>query len=386
MLLLKETCIFVCELMIMGFSKRRPYNDLTYGLFSMYRKFIPFVLGLLLFFACSPVTTVEIRTVCERDDIGNYIIKWETTPAIDGILKVYVSNSPCVFDHSRPVGYVNIPDGVTTYITNDNITRKYFHLLFADKYTKTVCARKIKTDHVQNFRDIGGYKTAEKKYIQWGKVYRSGAFIRINDWDSIRINRLNIKTLIDLRSPSEKSLNPVSYQPLNIKQIPIYSESLRDVFPRISEGRMKKGDVYLMLQDRYLDYVALFEKEIGQALTIFADEKNYPIVISSSFGKDRAGLLTCLLLHILDVPEETIIKDYLLSNKYIEKEELAYLVQNSNMDVQEALTTFLSVDEQLYHLFFKQIKEKYGTVGNYLTKKIGITEKEQERIKTIILE
>ena len=77
---------------------------------------------------CSSGRAPEIRAICLRDDIGNYIIKWETDPHTDGMMKLYVSDTPNSFDMSQPCGYANINDGRVTYITNDNITRKYFLL------------------------------------------------------------------------------------------------------------------------------------------------------------------------------------------------------------------------------------------------------------------
>ena len=99
---------------------------------------------------CSSGRAPEIRAICLRDDIGNYIIKWETAPHTDGTMKLYVSDTPNSFDMSRPCSYADINDGRVTYITNDNITRKYFLLSFNDKYYRTVGARSVQMDSVQN--------------------------------------------------------------------------------------------------------------------------------------------------------------------------------------------------------------------------------------------
>ncbi|MCS2918775.1 membrane lipoprotein lipid attachment site-containing protein [Parabacteroides merdae] len=98
---------------------------------------------------CSSGRAPEIRAICLRDDIGNYIIKWETAPHTDGTMKLYVSDTPNSFDMSRPCSYADINDGRVTYITNDNITRKYFLLSFNDKYYRTVGARSVQMDSVQ---------------------------------------------------------------------------------------------------------------------------------------------------------------------------------------------------------------------------------------------
>ena len=89
------------------------------------------------FTACSS-NAPEIRALCLRDDIGNYVIKWESNPPMQGNVKLFVSDNPDNFNINTPVGNVNINDGVTTYITNDNMTRKYFMLSFNDKVYQIV--------------------------------------------------------------------------------------------------------------------------------------------------------------------------------------------------------------------------------------------------------
>ena len=156
---------------------------------------------------CSSGRAPEIRAICLRDDIGNYIIKWETDPHTDGTMKLYVSDTPNSFDMSRPCSYADINDGRVTYITNDNITRKYFLLSFNDKYYRTVGARSVQMDSVQNLRDIGGYFSEHgNRMTGWGKIFRSGELKALSRNDTIRLDNLKIKTVIDLRGEDEIAL------------------------------------------------------------------------------------------------------------------------------------------------------------------------------------
>lgn len=234
---------------------------------------------------CSSGRAPEIRAICLRDDIGNYIIKWETDPHTDGTMKLYVSDTPNSFDMSRPCSYADINDGRVTYITNDNITRKYFLLSFNDKYYRTVGARSVQMDSVQNLRDIGGY----------------------------------------------------------------------------------------------------FSEQFGKALKVFLDKDNYPILVNCSMGKDRAGFLTAMLLTALDVPEETIMKDYMASNNHIDLRSLAYMARNLNTDAQETITVLLGANETWLDLAFHKIKKEYGSTDKYLSKGLHLTEKERDTLKDIIL-
>ena len=305
---------------------------------------------------CSSGRAPEIRAICLRDDIGNYIIKWETDPHTDGTMKLYVSDTPNSFDMSRPCSYADINDGRVTYITNDNITRKYFLLSFNDKYYRTVGARSVQMDSVQNLRDIGGYFSEHgNRMTGWGKIFRSG------------------------------ELKALSRNDTNIISIPIPVKGKEQITRRLEEGRIRKGDGLVYMQDTYISYGRDNSEQFGKALKVFLDKDNYPILVNCSMGKDRAGFLTAMLLIALDVPEETIMKDYMASNNHIDLRSLAYMARNLNTDAQETITVLLGANETWLDLAFHKIKKEYGSTDKYLSKGLHLTEKERDTLKDIIL-
>lgn len=342
-------------------------------------------------FACVTVltgcssSTPEILTICLRDNIGNYIIKWETAPQMEGILKMYVSDDPKTFNRSLPAGYANIKDGVTKYITNDNMSRKYFLLSFNDKYFKTVGARSVGMDSIQNVREIGGYGTHNHKTTRWGQVFRSGQLSSLSEWDSIRLDNLHIKTIIDLRGNDEVAASPLHYTNAKIVRIPIPYKNLESVQERIHEDRMRKGDGILFMQDTYLQFVTDYNEQFGKALDVFLDEDNYPILVNCSMGKDRTGYLTAMLLLALGIPEETVVRDYLASNENINIASLAYMARDLSTNAQETITALVTVNEGLIDLVLKRIKKDYGSVDKYLSKGLGLTEKKKDKLKDILL-
>lgn len=56
---------------------------------------------------------------------------------------------------------------------------------------------------------------------------------------------------------------------------------------------------------------------ILDCLKEFTYEQNYPMLFGCATGKDRTGLLGCLLLGALGANDEDIINDYLISNKSV---------------------------------------------------------------------
>lgn len=350
----------------------------------MFGKILFLFINLTLLCGCNSVPP-EIRALCLRDDIGNYVIKWETDPPMEGTLRMYVSDHPDSFDTAMPAGYANIDEGVSTYITNDNTTRKYFQLIFNNRYIKTVGARSVVMDSVQNLRDLGGYQAGRKKTTRWGKFFRSGQVSALSEWDSIRLDNLGIRTIIDLRTDSEAVASPILYNKARIIRIPVSTGRLEEVPERIREGRMRKGDAMVYMQDQYLQFVTDNTEQFAKAFEPMLDEANYPILFNCSFGKDRTGFMAAMLLAALGVPEETILKDYTASNEYIDLSQLAYLARDLSTDAQESITVFLSANEDLMNLTWQKIRKEYGSVDKYLTQGLRLDEKKREKLKDILL-
>ena len=109
---------------------------------------------------CSSGRAPEIRAICLRDDIGNYIIKWETAPILKGQVKVYTSTSPETIPENSPIAITNISSGKMTIVTNDPSQRYYYLMVFNNKYRIKVATRNINIPGIQNFRDLGGYESA----------------------------------------------------------------------------------------------------------------------------------------------------------------------------------------------------------------------------------
>lgn len=347
------------------------------------RLFFLFVFS-LIFSGCSSERP-DISVVCQRDDIGNYVIKWETYPQMTGTMKLYVTDNPDHFQKSNPVVITDIKEGRATYITNDNITRKYFRLSFNDKYKKDVSSRAVSTEEIQNLRDLGGYQSKNGKTTHWGMVYRSGKLTELSEWDGLRLNSLGIKTIIDLRSEHEAEKFPIQYANANIINIPISTGDISVIFERIREKRLRKGDGIIFMQDLYLQFVKQQSAQFGEALRLLLNEENYPVLFSSSLGKDRSGFLSALLLLALDIPESTVMQDYIASNDFLNLKKFEDMVKGLDTEAQETITLLLTANEMYMDIALNKIKKEYGTYQKFLSKELNLTEKEQAELKEIML-
>ena len=91
----------------------------------MYKELFNCVLLGLLFASCSGVKP-RISVVCEENKVGNCIVKWETIPALEGDVKVYVSTDPENIPEEEPVASAPIGKQWMTVVTDDP-TKRYLH-------------------------------------------------------------------------------------------------------------------------------------------------------------------------------------------------------------------------------------------------------------------
>ena len=139
----------------------------------MYRNLLNLLTCVLLLPACSG-TAPHISVVCEENNVGNSIVKWEIAPLIKGNVKVYASTDPNNIPEDSPVAIANISDQRMTIVTTDPTKRYYYTLVFNDKYRVKIATRNVNIPGIQNFRDMGGYPSyPTKKRVRWGMLYRS---------------------------------------------------------------------------------------------------------------------------------------------------------------------------------------------------------------------
>ena len=103
----------------------------TKGFTIMYKKLLNCVLLGLVLTSCDGVKP-RISVVCEENRVGNCIVKWETTPAIEGDVKVYASTDPENIPEDEPVATAPIGNQWMTVVTDDPTRRYYFSLVFGD--------------------------------------------------------------------------------------------------------------------------------------------------------------------------------------------------------------------------------------------------------------
>ena len=341
----------------------------------------------MLLTACGGATP-HITVVCEENNVGNSIVKWETKPAIEGYVKVFASTDPDDIPEIRPVATANIADQWATVVTDDPAKRHYYTLLFNDKYRVRVATRNVNVPNVQNFRDLGGYPVyARHKQVRWGMLYRSAQINLAQPATRDKLNNLGIRTLIDLRDTSEYSRTASDTLPgqPRVVHIPIHAGNLADILTGIDRESIQSDTVYRIVERINRHIVAVHASDFRRMFDTLLDEDNYPAVIYCTTGKGRTGIAAALLLSALGVNDEDIMDDYRLSNRYFDIPAATSYAYELPTRSQEALTTVYSAREGFLDAAKDEIEHAYGSVDDYLRRAVGLEKEDLKQLRKILL-
>ena len=227
-----------------------------------------------------------------------------------------------------------------------------------------------------NFRDVGGYRTADGRAVRWGQLYRAGSLAELTDADVAALGALGLRLACDLRSADELARHADRLPPgATHTHRPIVGEVGR--LRRVVTFYRKRHRVQELLEEVYRVMLDQNGPVFAGVLRLAADPANRPLVIHCTAGKDRTGLAVALLLLTLGVPEETVVADYTLSNHAFEvlatrmRPEMARLYSLGFGEVQ--LRPFLLAEARTLRGALAYLRQRYGGVDAYL-RRGGLTD------------
>lgn len=276
--------------------------------------------------------------------------------------KLYAGPSTDSIDFSKEILSGN---GSGKYLLDIPTNKRYYFELVTSQGSAILAERHLPMEGGFNFRDLGGYRTANNRYIKWGKIFRSDDLGNLTTADLNYLSSVPLVNVIDFRSPEEIKASP-DKQPASLKNDFHYSitpgslTGLLDFDGRkIDEAMMRMNELLVSDSAAVAQYRKMFD--------LLQNPDGYtPLLYHCTAGKDRTGMATALILYALDVDEKTIMNDYLMSNKYIETKFADYI------KIKPQLKSLFSVKREFLQAGINKIKKDNGTVENFLTGKLNV--------------
>lgn len=283
----------------------------------------------------------------------------------EGKWVLYVGNSVETVDFSSPIlegenaGSYPIP-------VNDSI-RSYF-LLKTNKGTAILAERHLPMTGGYNFRDMGGIKNKDGKYVKWGKVLRSDDLNKLTDADLVYLNHIPLRSVVDFRSATEIEEAPdkvpasaTEYR-LSISPGSLSKSTLKDIVSMPTEKTIKMMEE----MNRSFSTDSIIINEYITYFQLLQDDTKTPLLFHCTAGKDRTGMGAALFLYSLGVDGETIFNDYLSSNTYLGDKYAQYTMQYPS------LKPLLEVQKEYLKAGIDEIKRNHGPVEQYLENVLNV--------------
>jgi hypothetical protein len=159
-------------------------------------------------------------------------------------------------------------------------------------------------DGCVNFRDAGGWATADGQRMRTGRVFRSDDPIRTRPAGREAVLALGLSLVVDLRQPVQVERSPGFLPPERTLLCPLVDRvlDLDDPPPMTEPSHMT--DLYEDMLGRSREALALVLDDIADKLP------DGPVLVHCAYGKDRTGLVVAVIQAALGIPADAIVEEY----------------------------------------------------------------------------
>jgi protein-tyrosine phosphatase len=238
--------------------------------------------------------------------------------------------------------------------------------------------RRLDWEGCLNARDLGGYETADGRQTRWGAVVRSDSLAALTEAGRAALADYGVRAIIDLRLRSEIDEYPNPYAEPGDHGIAYTNLSVIDPAAGFPPDTYTLAENYLWMLDRFQGFVA-------EVMAAIADAPEGAVLIHCAAGKDRTGLISALLLALVDVPAATIAEDYALTAECLRERDEEWLASGPGERAErEALAARFAPTAEVMLGVLEGLTERHGGAEAYLLQ-AGVSRADLDRLRDRLL-
>ena len=229
-----------------------------------------------------------------------------------------------------------------------------------------------------NARDLGGYETRDGRQTRWGAVVRSDSPAALTEAGRAALADYGVRAIIDLRLADEIARDPNPFAEPGGHGIAYTNVSVLDPAAGFPPDTLTLAENYLWTLDRFGGLVA-------QAMAAIADAPEGGVLVHCAAGKDRTGLISALLLGLVDVPAETIATDYAMTAELLRPRDEEWLENGPGERAErEAMLARFAPTAEVMTAVLAGLTERHGGVEAYLLA-AGVAGDDLDRLRDRLL-
>ncbi len=213
-------------------------------------------------------------------------------------------------------------------------------------------------------------------------MFRSDTPAGLTDHDMSTMGNLGIDTACDLRYGDERVREPSRF--LDTTSVEVLELGFDDrpeaSFLDSFETQDDAADAARMyLTENYRKYPFMYAPAYRTIIERLADGRK--LVVHCTAGKDRAGFAAAIILSALGVDRESVLADYLLTNRYWDRGGR----EQPGMDAETTAMIFSAREEYIAGAF-EAVENAHGSVDAYIRDCVGANAETLAQLRAACLE
>jgi protein-tyrosine phosphatase len=248
--------------------------------------------------------------------------------------------------------------------------------------------RDLVWDGCLNVRDLGGLPTAGGGETRYGAVVRADSVSQLSDAGWRALVDYGIRTVLDLRGDHEREDDPPADLPVEVVHVPFMEANeaeWEEIGEELEAATAAAPDVAASTREAYLIFLERFKPNVAAAVGAVANAPEGGVVVHCVGGKDRTGLLSAFLLHLVGVADEEIASDYALSEERLRPRHEAWFEAADSEEELERLRRIAQTPAASMVGVFAELERRYGSVEGFLLD-AGVTEEELAAVRARLLD
>ncbi|GHP14112.1 protein-tyrosine-phosphatase [Lentilactobacillus fungorum] len=251
----------------------------------------------------------------------------------------------------------------------------------------------IQLSGTYNTQDLGGIRTKNGLKIKKNRLIRSDALAKLTNHDRWKLTyQIGLRTVFDFRSIGEinrakdNRLKGVHYRVDSVMANSKFGvHTVRTYANQLANQRTT--NMLTFYQRMVIDKHCIHAYR--QLMIQLLKQHHDALLYHCTYGKDRTGIATMLILVSLGVPKKTIIANYLKSNaalKPVVHQEFQQLKRATHN--RRALANFKRAREaktSYLNAAYRAINRHYGSMNHYLNDAMGLSVAKIHRLRQLYL-
>ena len=235
--------------------------------------------------------------------------------------------------------------------------------------------RRVTVEGCLNFRDLGGYPTADGGTLRWRQLFRADGLHALSPRGVATLrDEIALGDIIDLRSSAELALDGrglLEREPIRFHHLPLFDG-----------GRAQRNPTadIASLADLYFGMIDFAREPIAKVITVLARTRD-PAVFHCAAGKDRTGVISALVLSLLNVRDEVIVADYAATREALDAIVERLMSSEGYQGMFEELPPdTLHANPETMEAFLARVRAEFGGMADY-AREIGVDGADVERLR-----